>query len=545
MSDLADVWGPDALAYPVCYPLHRTPVAGTTVSSVRMVTGENGRRILAIRTEPQSSDVYAMVAGRVHRSGTAETRDGRCVRLETEFFGVLAWLEGSLGPHARWFMNWLLSPARTIPTAVVYHNVELRSDLERPPAPEGGGGHMDDEAVIHPADDIHAGNVIGRIIASDVPGPPQADLLHETELGISFEYPERTSHPVELFSLLFWQAEHDPFFSAAPTPPAHPLIRMMHERRADGSADPDAEGFRHADWLGLRPPLRTYKRVEWEARQTHAFHHSSWIQAGNVRDVIRNPLIRNDRGDPRPYAGASKCNVITGELLFRGGFRCHSYRTGADNLGYANGGVLWSSVRGCTAAAGCDGQSMVIDNPDDVTWDGTAYRHDLPFGTKRYVTDAATLNAAIEGQGKVYLYSRWQYGLRWPCRSSVTPDRVSVSSGGRCQGPAVEVGVDLCGNGQLTTAQDSDSYEYKIFHIFVVTHVTSILPNKLGPDSTGLDQSCVEADARGGASFAHDIGGDAYSGAVDGTQRVFVEVTPGGDPSEPWGVADLNCLRAP
>ena len=105
------------------------------------------------------------------------------------------------------------------------------------------------------------------------------------------------------------------------------------------------------DWLGLRPPLRTFQRLKWEHIKEHKradYGSGTWTgEVGSVKDRIMNPYV-HDGGiagygikgssccyvkevpDPTPEdpnrkkkipKGCAKCNIYTGEMLFRSGFR--------------------------------------------------------------------------------------------------------------------------------------------------------------------------------------------------------------------------------
>jgi hypothetical protein len=92
--------------------------------------------------------------------------------------------------------------------------------------------------------------------------------------------------------------------------------------------------------------------------------------------------------------------------------------------------------------------------------------------------------------------------------------------------------------GALDT-NDSYEYEYKMFHVFVIARLAGVLSTGLTPGSRGIDQHCSATDY---VNFTTLYDAVHWTGCYRTAERTFLELIPGGDPSERWGVVDLNCL---
>ncbi|MEM2702806.1 MAG: hypothetical protein QXR45_06565 [Candidatus Bathyarchaeia archaeon] len=158
------------------------------------------------------------------------------------------------------------------------------------------------------------------------------------EIKVSIYYSDgKPMNPVEFFSLLFWQEEYDPVykgklegekyvfgdlnkyqFESWSESKSHPLINKIMTSKMNG----DSGTPRDDNWMGLRPPLRTYKRVEWEAKRELALHFNSWQRDGSVEGRIKTPNIEMNVGKGgKGYKGYSKCNIFVGEMAYRSGFK--------------------------------------------------------------------------------------------------------------------------------------------------------------------------------------------------------------------------------
>lgn len=493
--------------------------------SVRVETLADGfRRLVIARTEP-----FALLA---MAPGVVVAEDVDSVTLRTDFFSLLGVEPPS---DFAWFEHWRI--AGCLPSRIVYENAAPYSGTEE----LATFGYEIDQAgvpIAEPNYDTDTMKFVARIL-------------------VKYD-DDRAMHPTEFFSLLFWKREHDPLINSSPPEHPHPLIKKMMSCREDGS-DGSPE---HDDWIGLRPPLRTYARVEWEGRQTHRYHHDSWQRGredtpppfGVLTGVIRNPLVFDGGAG---YRLSSKCNLITGDLLFRAGFRSPVRVRNTTNpkpLTFDTGGKL---------VAACEDESEdrvanVRGGCGRVVVGGVEYDIAKPFARKRYVanTHVAQINREINVLGRALIYARRGFCVRF----ADSADRLSHPGrrGVRCPG-ALPSGPDpnnaAAFNAHLATLTDaqqqalraqwaplkknnSTDYEYKIFHIFVLSHFTGFAANKsLRAGSRGIDQHW---DGAGEPTERFGVG---WTGYADDDERAIMEAIPGGDPTEPWGVIDLNCLE--
>lgn len=530
-EDLKDAAEGPAVAWPIAQPF--SGVSAQTSVTVESVSLENrgDRRVIAVVTNPQDAEVYAMARGEVEPTTT-----GVILRVRTFFCNPLL----IAGSRARWFLQWLFAPIGTIPTAIHYDNVE-----------------MDNSLIAGKA--VEPGHVIGRGRGGPV--------------DMWFEYDStRIGSMVELLGLFFWRREHDPLYVSNPPDYPHPLAKAMALHHGAGLTGNARE---KPDWLGLRPPLRTYQRVEWEARHTHWFHHAAWQRGGNLADKYRNPLVTKDNGEGRPLKDSPKCNVFAGEMAFRAGFR--TLTSGAVRpFNYVSNNTITQFT--CDAA-GCVGMDANLGGT--VKLQNTHYKR-IPFATRRWFkhgdpTDISALNTLVQEEGRVILHAVKQHCQRKPSSSS-TLDFLTSSGGktsGRCPG-AMPLGIDpVYGNKEdfisenqtdydaykaigysdaeayaktvadwkakhsLELDGDSLDYDWKSFHVILVAHVTGIEPNRLSRGSRGLDQHC-NSQALGVQFFT--TAPMMWTQCVSSAERCFLELIPGGDPDQAWGVIDLNCL---
>ncbi|MCK4398672.1 MAG: hypothetical protein KAV25_06740 [Methanophagales archaeon] len=442
----------------------------------------NGIKKLVIDVETSDPiDIFAIVHGLVDSSGVSDKYE-----LTTDIFNTLWPYEIFRREECRevpvsWFYNWLL--AETIPNKIIYENI-----INVNPTPCM----------------VRAGVKIG-----EMGNHPTDDSKKQIKISIGYAGSNpRFMHPREFFSLLFWREECDPFYTDTPIDYDRPLLKKMMRLYDDGSSVINErsepvddigdvlDNVFHCDenidsWLGLRPPLRTYKRVEWEARVTHVVHHDNWQTAGSLRGVLRNPLIVGTA------ARASKCNIFAGEMAFRAGFRVFVHRASGTRLQYDNCSTLAS--KHCIDPS-CNENEIfptrrggVSSRLPRITHNGDTYQISLPYGIKRYVsaTNSDFINGNISTGGRVIIHSRRGY-----------TDPIGAVMG----------------------------------HVVILAHLDRVLSNNIR--GTILDQHCTRVDIPKACNYRRPCGG------CDGpTGRAFIELIPGGDPTEEWGVIDLNCLE--
>jgi hypothetical protein len=293
-------------------PLSETILEDAYTLSLDTSTQNQKKLVIGINSQ-DPVDILAMTPGTVRSTGSTLTLTTPIFSLaelillmferqrnKQEFVGLSSY------PVA-WFRNWLM--AGLCPSEIIYENVQSLKN-----------------------DDFHvnAGEKIGTSTQAD----PQK------EIRISIKYYDYTPgeprfmHPREFFSLLFWEEKCDPIFNETPSDYTHPLLGKMMKTYEKKESNPVSNVQEiidrlEDDWLGLRPPLRTFQRVKWEHIKEHMrgdYGIGTWTGTiGNVQDRILNAYVH--KGGPAGYGksgnhmGYNKCNIYCGEMLFRSGFR--------------------------------------------------------------------------------------------------------------------------------------------------------------------------------------------------------------------------------
>lgn len=278
-------------------------------------------------------------AGSIVASGVTSIVGGKVTAVGKTFLkmNVKEFFQ-SLCDKVPWFQSW--KKAEKIPVEIRYEGLENVVKKENSVIGEKVGGSEE------------GGVLAGGGWGLGTPGE---------KISISIYYDgQKPMNPVEFFSLLFWQEEYDPIYQGKRNEESekyefggldkykfeswggsktHPLINLMMKSTKDGK-----EGSpKNDDWIGLRPPLRTYKRVEWEAKRELALYFDRW-QRGDEKEAKTEKKGRlvelDDKGDVKVnriktpdieinipskgnpgYVGYSKCNIFAGEMAYRSGFK--------------------------------------------------------------------------------------------------------------------------------------------------------------------------------------------------------------------------------
>ena len=487
---------------------------------------DGGVKCLVIDIESTAEvPVLAMVPGQV-------ACDGNRSILTTDIFSLSGMIEllqeevalfpDLLPPPSqgtfpiRWFQNWI--DAGRVPRKIIYENL------------------VEDEARVCDDTAVHTGQHLGNMGSHPSVGGRK-------QLRLKIEYADSTAdaprfmHPREFFSLLFWSETCDPFFSSDPSlrDYEHPLLQKMMRRFDDGTSVITGSGeevveitqilnnisnqYDNVDrWLGLRPPLRIYKRIEWEARTTHFLHHENWqnaclardpvtgnctsiapLPSGDLTNLLRNPLVLISATFLRTE---SKCNLLAGELVFRSGFRPFVSIAGG-HLSYQSGDSF--IIPRCNAPS-CDREPIHIGPTAALSIDGVNYRINAVRGRKRYFhsSNIDTINQDIQENGKGIIYARKRY----------------CTSGTNLYPP--------------TPLKCSDGKDPKAFHVMILANISSIAGSSINAEM--IDQHIVLPDIPRSCTAP-------YCGFGDSNGRALIEMAPGGDPTEDWGVLDLNGLE--
>jgi hypothetical protein len=143
-------------------------------------------------------------------------------------------------------------------------------------------------------------------------------------------------NPVELLYLLFGEDSQE----AA----NHPLLLAIDD--SDANQTGDSDGI-ESKTMGLRPPLRTWKRVMWECELEETEDQAAWELSGDLdpsgdADRFYNDLARDWDCPWHPddehefnvtsFNGNYKCNVFVYDLALRAGFRTLVVDQGAGPL---------------------------------------------------------------------------------------------------------------------------------------------------------------------------------------------------------------------
>jgi hypothetical protein len=318
---------------------------------------------------------------RLHALGAGDVRfepdddNGHRLRLDLMAFVLpLSWF-GSVS----WWQRWI--EAGRIPQAVVYENVDrahLRALLEALPTEDERlgddvaqglrfpvevdadtkddfiDGFLDGDAthVLH----VRAGGCLGRAAAADT---DDDDIpVGSRQLTLHARYSDHTDddpqpmNPRELLYLLFGDD------SAEAT--EHPFLLALHQSAEDAEAAALAEvDGNHRQVTArtrrmfLRPPLRTWKRLAWEAEQEVrpdlplpdtpaelANHRSTaWARTSALTTDITFNTVRRQVDAARTFNGAGyqnawKCNLFTYDIVVRAGFRVGIHPVGANRWHY-------------------------------------------------------------------------------------------------------------------------------------------------------------------------------------------------------------------
>jgi len=255
---------------------------------------------------------------------------GFSLPLHTETFGPV-----------KWWPRWV--EAGCIPHTVIYENIDraqlemvlnavaVRATSDFPPGnPEAFGLSFPPEVT-----QSNKANFIARFLSGDQsyfidarsgayigtaaqdPNNPANRLL---KLHVQYhDHTDANPHPMnprELFHLLFGDDSQEAL--------NHPLLRRIDEI-GNGQNGVNPESKR----MLLRPPLRTWKRVVWEADQEIMHHQPNWAPAGALgQDRLYNTHRRENRQfsrgpyGPRPpdVRELNKCNVFVSDICLRAGF---------------------------------------------------------------------------------------------------------------------------------------------------------------------------------------------------------------------------------
>jgi hypothetical protein len=260
--------------------------------------------------------LHAMAPG-IMRFKPANKAFGDQLILETPIFA------GSI--PVRWWQRWI--EAHCVPRWIIYENVDrnsLENLLRTLPLgrtvyglslPQEIWSEVDRDSFVdrflegndkYILDVAESGAFIGTAGSDQLLAGAHLLKLHVRYNGhIDITNP-LPMNPREFFNLLFGDDSEEAW--------NHPLLNRINESGEEGGLE--------SRWMLIRPPLRTYARVVWEADQEIKRHAKRWAAAEKVSSRFYNRYsykgMSFSRGD---YEGAFKCNLFVSDICLRSGFR--------------------------------------------------------------------------------------------------------------------------------------------------------------------------------------------------------------------------------
>ncbi|MGJ3245288.1 MAG: hypothetical protein ACFE0I_04345 [Elainellaceae cyanobacterium] len=435
-------------------------------------------------------------------------------------------------PQVRWWQRWI--EGECIPTVLIYENIDRANLTARLQAMTPGQVSADGLDFPSQVTDSNKQDFINQFLAGVPPdtsgaaflvakagaylgvagltvsSPDPSDPTLPRLLTLRARYHNHTTadpHPMnprELFHLLFGNDSQEAQF--------HPLMQKIDVTGEMQTAEPETRRMR------LRPPLRTWKRVEWEADLEINNHAANWEPAGNLgSDRLFNSHSRDGRSYNRgDYAGGNKCNLFVDDICLRAGFRVGVHPVGANRWHYIDANSHTNLVH--DQAGATDRVAIQGSNEDrNVTW---AWKFEnwlrgQPAGDRQRL-----LNEAMTEEGRCFIVA----GAR---ARRFVPRTL----------PGNVRGVAVCGDSLRRNG---------IGHIVIVKEVLA-QPNLVANRGDGLQRIRVmtmEASGNGAVNRDLDaqLGGAAGAAAGNnGFIRLHLfELHPGQDPDTLQGLRSLN-----
>lgn len=281
---------------------------------------DNGLPHPALRLHAMAKGTISLVPNAAHNS--------------FELHLILSDLVANAAKHVPWFQNWI--KANCLPSKIVYENLDaayLEDHLLRLVASPGGlyglklntampSGNTKQSfvtSILHgqksASFDALPGAFLGKLAAKPAPTSSATNGIHV--LRIRVEYGDHSDsnpwpmHPRELCHLFFGNDSEEAR--------QHPLL-VSFQKHGENQHNVNPKTRRFLN----RPPLRTSKRVEWEANleitQDRTIASRAWSKAGAI-DKTRWFLSKDAKfGQPTAQDGY-KCNFFVSDICLRAGFR--------------------------------------------------------------------------------------------------------------------------------------------------------------------------------------------------------------------------------
>ena len=479
--------------------------------------------------------LHAMDTARIHfEPASGGMQDRLVVQLLTFVFYRTSPLRRNM---PRWFGRW--EDAQSIPTMLVYENVD-RAQLQV--LLNGVAAQVDDlyenrvaptNGVTFPTSVIQANkaNFIAQFLAGaanhyiyaqsgSVIGTAATDPSDATRrlLKLHAFYQDHTAadpHPMnprELFYLIFGDDSTETR--------NHPLLVRLNEfgQNNQGAINPESKRFL------IRPPLRTWKRVEWEANQEINHHAANWTPAGSIGpNRFYNNHSRNvGRGVVRTfnnnnYAGFNKCNLFVADIAIRSGFCACVHPVGAANWHYMDANSYSNNIQ--RVVAGAAGRIGASGSGGDAarTW---AWKVENSIRAQPAADRRQFLNDKMQQEGRCFILS----GAR----------------ARRFRNHTIVPGVNGIADCAIALRRIG------IGHIVIVREVLA-QPQLVAAVGDGLQEINMDTWQASGAgavnvNYRPQLGGAAGAAAgAGGFIRLHLfELQPGGDPDTVQGLRSLN-----
>ncbi len=482
------------------------PIESVSIENMKSTTTHRDIQLILIKklviVTSVGKEIFPIIRGKI-----SEISD-HTIRIETSVFSALGatmCFENAIAEQMRingdwYFKNWFSSGF--IPKYITYENISLNTSQQLSP-----GVNIDIDLAIGTTMDDGNGKGIFKFYVEYEGSTPTCP---------------KGMHPSEFFSLLYWSESSDYVLSQHSSIPPIPttnesnqfLIRNIADikvvnrnfyiyEKLMNSLMPDSNGSLTSDqvridevqWLGLKPPLRTSKRAEWEARVIYLFQDPfRWATTRHLNTDLdyQNPMIIMGT-----LANESKCNVLCGELCYRSGFR------------------------------------VFIKDKDGVTRVMSNYNNIIEKKYNSSTNLMQILNAPQENQLLYPLYSRKPLATK---KNNLTEDEINqlINNGM----------LFIFARGRISNSTNDDGLG---FHIFIFRNIR----DKGNPN--GLNGTFVSELYR----FDQHCTQNPFEVPKHSTQRpnsgyripdipyAYIQVAPGGDPTEKWGAFDLNGFDVP
>jgi len=274
--------------------------------------------------------LYAVDGGTLHFFPSTDDRPAR-LELILHSFGLRLYNR----PFPAWWQRWV--EAGQLPQRLVYENIDVADFAERlaalPVAPTDavGDGPAPEGGLRFPLGVTESNKE--SFIADLLAGQPGSTLLCQAgaELGIAAEVPDGATrnrllrlqafyrdhtdekpNPLQVRELLYLLFGDDSVEAST-----HPLLLRLQALGQEQTLQPLTRR------TTLRPPLRTWKRVQWEISQERTERPEDWSASAGLSTshTINSYTGRNASYEDADYRGWMKSSIFALEMALRAGFR--------------------------------------------------------------------------------------------------------------------------------------------------------------------------------------------------------------------------------